>query len=161
MTDVPKTCYKDIHFKTCLRNIFPNWTQILDCIFDITDFRKTWSGEGNAYYSKDSKDFGNTRARSWFIYTMCDVHVPHISHPSVDQGIKDKLPPCIDQPTAAEQQEDLEVDLGALIAGTGTSESLSDQPCRTKVSPAEGAELMRFLGLRVSENLRSVQVFQC
>ena len=36
--------------------LFRNWTQILDCIFDITDFRKTWSGEGNAYYSKDSKD---------------------------------------------------------------------------------------------------------
>ena len=69
-----------------------------------------------------------------------DVHVPHISHPSVDQGIKDKLPPCIDQPTAAEQQEeDLEVNL---IAGTGTSGSLNDQPCRTKVSPAEGTELM-------------------
>jgi len=62
----------------------------------------------------------------------------HLWKTPTERGIKDKLPPCIDQPTAAEQQEDLEVDLGALIAGTGTSESLSDQPCRTKVSPAEG-----------------------
>lgn len=80
MTDVPKTCYKDIHFKTCVRNIYSEighrfWTAYLTSRI----FERLGVGKETRIIPKIPKTL-EIRERVVDLYTPCATYTSLTSH---------------------------------------------------------------------------------